>query len=92
LCTQKKDYYFNTKVIDIMRKLRMKALLLAIVFFLYLPLWAQQGIDISKPRQVVLTWQNNPSTTMTITWRTSSPEGKHILRYATGQYRFYKTI
>jgi hypothetical protein len=43
---------------------------------------AQNSMDAMKPRQVVLTWQNDPSTTMTITWRTDSQEGSNVLRYA----------
>jgi acid phosphatase type 7 len=35
----------------------------------------------SQPRQVVLTWQNDPSTTMTITWRTDVTEESHSLSY-----------
>ncbi len=35
----------------------------------------------SQPRQVVLTWQNDPSTTMTITWRTDVLEESHSLSF-----------
>lgn len=35
-----------------------------------------------QPSQVVLTWQQDPSTTMTITWRTDSKLDRHVLRYA----------
>jgi len=33
------------------------------------------------PRQVVLTWQQDPATTMTITWRTDDLQEFHTLRY-----------
>jgi acid phosphatase type 7 len=36
----------------------------------------------SLPRQVVLTWQQDPSSTMTITWRTDEPEENPYLRFA----------
>jgi acid phosphatase type 7 len=42
----------------------------------------QQDYVDSQPRQVVLTWKSDPSTSMTITWRTDTNEGKHTLRYA----------
>jgi acid phosphatase type 7 len=35
-----------------------------------------------EPSQVVLTWQQDPATTMTITWRTDSKLDTHVLRYA----------
>lgn len=65
-----------------MKKISIAGFFLSIVLFLSPYVWAQAGIDTCAPRQVVLTWQNNPSTTMTITWRTDSPDGKHLLRYA----------
>ncbi|MFN3554963.1 MAG: purple acid phosphatase family protein [Bacteroidales bacterium] len=37
-------------------------------------------IQSSPPRQVVLTWQQDPSTTMTITWRTDDLPGRPFLR------------
>lgn len=36
----------------------------------------------SPPDQVVLTWQQDPSTTMTITWRTEQPVKEAVLRYS----------
>ena len=47
-----------------------------------LKMQAQESAAALVPRQVVLTWQNDPSTTMTITWRTDSQRGSNILRYA----------
>ena len=41
--------------------------------------------DVCKtcvPRQVVLTWQQDPTTTMTITWRTDDRQEIHTLRYS----------
>ncbi|TVQ16121.1 MAG: metallophosphoesterase family protein [Bacteroidetes bacterium] len=34
------------------------------------------------PMQIVLTWQQDPSTTMTITWRADGPDENPILRFA----------
>ena len=43
---------------------------------------AGQVYNESQPGQIVLTWKSDPSTSMTITWRTDSREGSHTLRYA----------
>jgi acid phosphatase type 7 len=64
----------------------MNKLLLALCFVLLATTAAadngQQVYIGSQPRQVILTWQSDPSTTMTITWRTNSGEGDHTLRYS----------
>lgn len=36
----------------------------------------------AQPKQVILTWQNDPATTMTITWRTDVAESSHTLSYS----------
>jgi acid phosphatase type 7 len=56
---------------------------LLIALLIYIPAEGQQSYHGSQPRQVVLTWQSDPSTSMTITWRTDNNSGEHILRYAT---------
>jgi acid phosphatase type 7 len=37
--------------------------------------------DPTIPRQIVLTWQQNPSSSMTITWRTDDSTGTNTLSY-----------
>jgi acid phosphatase type 7 len=37
--------------------------------------------DASQPCQITLTWQNNPATSMTITWRTDISDENHTLRF-----------
>jgi len=41
-----------------------------------------EAIALDPPRQVLLTWQQDPTTTMTITWRTDELMDNHSLRYA----------
>jgi acid phosphatase type 7 len=54
---------------------------LLILLFVF-PVYGQVLYDKSQPRQVVLTWQQDPSTSMTITWRTDERGDKHMLRFA----------
>lgn len=65
-----------------MRKNFITSLLLLASLVLTLPVFGQLTYTESQPRQVVLTWQNDPSTSMTITWRTDIRGDKHTLRYA----------
>lgn len=65
-----------------MKKNFIAGLLLLVSFVLTLPGFSQLTYTESQPRQVVLTWQNEPSTTMTITWRTDIRGEKQTLRYA----------
>jgi acid phosphatase type 7 len=55
--------------------------LMVFIILLVLPA-AGQEYDRLQPRQVVLTWQSDPSTSMTITWRTDDREEIHSLRFA----------
>ncbi|MGF1587151.1 MAG: fibronectin type III domain-containing protein [Bacteroidales bacterium] len=57
-------------------------LLSALFIFLTISVSGQVAGDNLKPRQVVLTWQSDPSTSMTITWRTDERGENHSLRYA----------
>ncbi len=57
-------------------------ILFLVSIILTYPVFGQQTYTESQPRQVVLTWQNDPSTTMTITWRTDINEENHTLRFA----------
>jgi hypothetical protein len=41
--------------------------------------------DPTLPRQIILTWQQDPSHSMTITWRTDDSSGTNTLSYATKQ-------
>ena len=43
--------------------------------------YAQISNDSFIPRQVVLTWQSDPSTSMTITWRTDNRNDVNNIRY-----------
>jgi len=54
----------------------------SLILFIPFLVWGQSTSNAFQPRQVVLTWQGNPSSTMTITWRTDREEGTQILRYA----------
>jgi len=65
-----------------MKKLRrIQSLIIISIFILILTLSAiAQEFEPYEPRQVVLTWQNNPQTTMTITWRTDQ-EGEKSIAY-----------
>lgn len=65
-----------------MRKLRHIRLMVIIsIFILVLTLSAiAQEFKPYEPRQIVLTWQNSPQTTMTITWRTDQ-KGEKSLAY-----------
>ncbi len=65
-----------------MRKNFITGILLLAILVLNLPVFGQLTYTESQPRQVVLTWQNDPSTSMTITWRTDIRGDKHTLRFA----------
>lgn len=65
-----------------MRRKFITALFLLLAVVLIQPVFGQQTYTDSQPRQVVLTWQNDPSTTMTITWRTDIREENHKLRFS----------
>ncbi len=56
-------------------------LLPILTIFLILPVTGLHASEL-HPRQVVLTWQSDPSTSMTITWRTDARGEGHTLRYA----------
>jgi acid phosphatase type 7 len=61
--------------------IREKYILIAIIASLsWITLSAQSYLP-TQPRQVVLTWQQDPTTTMTITWRTDSLQRDHRLHY-----------
>ncbi len=61
--------------------LRAKFFLIAIVTTLsWITLSAQTYLP-TQPRQVVLTWQQDPTTTMTITWRTDTLLQDHRLHF-----------
>ncbi len=62
-----------------MEKTRISGLMLFLAVALALPVTGQDNL---QPRQVVLTWQQDPSTSMTITWRTDERGDVHSLRYA----------
>jgi acid phosphatase type 7 len=47
-------------------------------------------VTSSPPSQIVLTWQQDPSTTMTITWRTNDLHDEHLLRYSPNKYAGYR--
>jgi hypothetical protein len=56
------------------------------VFLLGLSLTvAAQEVKPYEPRQIVLTWQNNPQTTMTITWRTDQKGEKSAVYLCSGK-------
>lgn len=38
--------------------------------------------EVSEPRQVILTWQNDPQSTMTITWRTDHEAQESLVFYS----------
>ncbi len=61
---------------------RFIQLLLVLGILIVLPATGQETYSELQPRQVVLTWQSDPSTSMTITWRTDERGGQHTLRYA----------
>lgn len=62
--------------------LRVKWIFAAIIAIAsWMPLQAQQTYSVTQPRQVVLTWQQDPTTTMTITWRTDTLTGNHRLHF-----------
>lgn len=65
-----------------MRRKFITGLLLMLAVVLIQPVFGQLTYTESQPRQVVLTWQNDPSTTMTITWRTDIRGEKHTLRFS----------
>ncbi len=53
------------------------------IFILILTLsTTAQEFKPHEPRQIVLTWQNSPQTTMTITWRTDHKGGKSIAYFS----------
>lgn len=61
---------------------RLFQLIIVLGIFLVIPANGQETYDKLEPRQVVLTWQSDPSTSMTITWRTDDRGMQHTLRYA----------
>lgn len=70
-----------------MRKLRHIRLMVIIsIFILVLTLSAiTQEFEPYEPRQIVLTWQNSPQTTMTITWRTDQKGEKSIAYFSSDE-------
>jgi acid phosphatase type 7 len=65
-----------------MKKPVYSGILFLLVLFLAGPVYGQLTYNPTQPRQVVLTWQNDPTTTMTITWRTDLRGDNHSLRFA----------
>lgn len=41
-----------------------------------------QEYEVNEPRQIILTWQNDPQTTMTITWRTDQEGENNTVYYS----------
>ena len=70
-----------------MRKLRsIRFLLIIPIFILVLILSATaQESKLYEPRQIILTWQNSPQTTMTITWRTDQKGEKSIAYFSSDE-------
>ena len=46
----------------------------------------EKSMGGTEPDQIVLTWQQDPTTTITITWRTLEFGGDQYLRYSTSKY------
>lgn len=70
-----------------MRKLRSIRFLVIIPIFilvLILSVTAQES-KLYEPRQIILTWQNSPQTTMTITWRTDQKGEKSIAYFSSDE-------
>jgi acid phosphatase type 7 len=65
-----------------MKKQSIYGLALYFIIVFIIPVSGQGLQDKLQPRQVVLTWQQDPSTSMTITWRTDERADKHLLRFA----------
>ncbi len=65
-----------------MRKNFFARIFLLAILVLNLPVLGQLTYTESQRRQVVLTWQNDPSTSMTIIWRTDIRGDKNTLRFA----------
>lgn len=64
-----------------MKILKYSRSIMVFAFILVLSLTAiASTVDPVEPRQIVLTWQNDPQTTMTITWRTDV-EGEKSIAY-----------
>lgn len=63
---------------------RRTSLTAAIVVALFATIIAtdETRAEALQPSQVVLNWQCEPSTTMTITWRNDDRDGYHVLRYS----------
>ena len=60
-------------------------ILVTIAFFILIAMSAfSQEFAASEPRQIVLTWQSDPTTTMTITWRTDI-EGQSSIAFFSNQ-------
>ena len=56
---------------------------LIFVFIIFLVFSAMaQDYQVNEPRQIILTWQNNPQTTMTITWRTDQEGENNVVYYS----------
>jgi len=70
-----------------MRKLTRIGLIVIIsVFTLILALSASaQEFKPYEPRQIVLTWQHSPQTTMTVTWRTDQQGEKSLAYYSSDE-------
>jgi acid phosphatase type 7 len=65
-----------------MKKSSFSGLIFLLILLFVFPVYGQVLYNKTQPRQVVLTWQQDPSTTMTITWRTDERGENNILRYA----------
>jgi acid phosphatase type 7 len=65
-----------------MKKSNFSGLIFLLILLFVFPVYGQVLYNKTQPRQVVLTWQQDPSTTMTITWRTDERGENNILRYA----------
>jgi acid phosphatase type 7 len=72
----------HIKQIPKMIRRKFIALVAALFILIALPGFGLVTGDNFIPRQVVLTWQSDPSTSMTITWRTDERNDVNRLRYA----------
>jgi len=66
-----------------MKKQKFVKSLMIFLFLVVLTLTVgANNYNLSQPRQIILTWQNDPTTTMTITWRTDIPGEKSVIYYS----------
>ncbi len=69
-----------------LRRVRLTIVFLILAVVLTLSAIANE-FAADEPRQIILTWQNNPQTTMTITWRTDV-EGERSVAFFSSEKTF----